>query len=1165
MPVDAGETQTPSVGGAADAGGGDVALEVAAGGAVAARGALLPDRRGVSGDLNIQGAPCSETPLSNRHDAAAAAGTTFSSLGTAGTAGTTVGPLGTASRPVSTVGTAGTTVSIVSKAGTPSSTVGISGTTIGSLGTAGTPVSIVGTAGAIIGSLSTAGTPMTIVSKAGTPSSTVGTAGTAGGSLGTAGTPVSTVGTAGATSSSLGTAGTSVTAVGTVGATVGPLGTAGRPVSTVGTAGTPVSIVGTAGTIIGSFGTAGTPVAIVSKAGTPSSSVGISGTTVGSLGTAGTPVSTVGTAGTTLSIVGTAGAIIGSLGTAGTPMTIVSKTGTPSSTVGTAGTAVGTAGTPVSTVGTAGATSSSLSTAGTPVAAVGTVGRAGTTVGPLGTAGRPVSTVGTAGTPMSIMGTAGAIIGSLGTAGTPVAVVSTAGTPSSTVGTAGATIGALGTAGTSSSAVVTAGTPVYINLHTSGVSSTPSSTVPKIVISAGRLGSELPAAIGTRSSPAALPPKAAGQGGVGVSLATASQVGVARLATISQVPGKETVITLPRAATPQASGGQRGAQGASVQLPANFQIPQGMMLIRSESGQLMLVSQQALAQAQAQGIIPRAAGTANGSVARAAAPQGSAAAAFKKADAAAAVRAPPVPSSTPGTSYQKMSVLKVRGYTAGQTVRPAVPPQSAAPLVIPTKTEGPKTAPVATISAETLENVKKCKNFLVTLIKLASSGTHSAEMAKNVKELVKSLLDGKIEPEEFTDRLYMELKSSPQPYLVPFLKRSLPAVRQLTPNSQLFIQQCAPLSSTKPTPVPAAVPPMTGAAVSKTLQANAGVNQPLKATQATRPTQLVIQQPRGVVIKQSAVPASAQSKAAPKQLVTALQTTSHPTGAAVKQSPLQVSRIISLQPPQVQKIPFKDTASASFRDEDDINDVASMAGVNLNEENARILATNSEHVGTIVRSCRDDPFLSVAALQKRIVEIGKRHGVADIGTDVVSLVSYATQERLRELVEKLTAVAQHRNASYKDDLTYRQTTDTRSQLRFLEQLDRLERRRKEEEEREVLLRIAKSRSNREDPELLRLKQKAKEMQQLELAQTQQRDANLTALAAIGPRKKRPLESLGYGSGNEAPGALASSASSVVKQSSVHRVTRVSLRDLVFCMEQDPALRHSLCLYRALIR
>lgn len=34
------------------------------------------------------------------------------------------------------------------------------------------------------------------------------------------------------------------------------------------------------------------------------------------------------------------------------------------------------------------------------------------------------------------------------------------------------------------------------------------------------------------------------------------------------------------------------------------------------------------------------------------------------------------------------------------------------------------------------------------------------------------------------------------------------------------------------------------------------------------------------------------------------------------------------------------------------------------------------------------------------------------------------------------------------------------------------------------------------------------MQQQELAQMRQRDANLTALAAIGPRKKRKLDSLG---------------------------------------------------------
>lgn len=42
-----------------------------------------------------------------------------------------------------------------------------------------------------------------------------------------------------------------------------------------------------------------------------------------------------------------------------------------------------------------------------------------------------------------------------------------------------------------------------------------------------------------------------------------------------------------------------------------------------------------------------------------------------------------------------------------------------------------------------------------------------------------------------------------------------------------------------------------------------------------------------------------------------------------------------------------------------------------------------------------------------------------------------------------------------------------------------------------------------------------QMQQQELAQMRQRDANLTALAAIGPRKKRKLDSPGgAGAGTE---------------------------------------------------
>lgn len=61
------------------------------------------------------------------------------------------------------------------------------------------------------------------------------------------------------------------------------------------------------------------------------------------------------------------------------------------------------------------------------------------------------------------------------------------------------------------------------------------------------------------------------------------------------------------------------------------------------------------------------------------------------------------------------------------------------------------------------------------------------------------------------------------------------------------------------------------------------------------------------------------------------------------------------------------------RDDDDINDVASMAGVNLHEESARIMAANSDLIKTQIQSCKDEPFLAAIPLHKRILETGKKH------------------------------------------------------------------------------------------------------------------------------------------------------------------------------------------------
>ncbi|XP_048464504.1 transcription initiation factor TFIID subunit 4-like [Rhincodon typus] len=494
--------------------------------------------------------------------------------------------------------------------------------------------------------------------------------------------------------------------------------------------------------------------------------------------------------------------------------------------------------------------------------------------------------------------------------------------------------------------------------------------------------------------------------------------------------------------------------------------------------------------------------------------------------------------------------------------------------------------------SETMENVKKCKNFLSTLIKLASSGKQSTETAANVKELVQNLLDGKIEAEDFTSRLYRELNSSPQPYLVPFLKRSLPALRQLTQDSQAFIQQSQQQSSTQTTTALTAV--VLGNTVQqrpvvRTTTATATVTSTLQhpVLSLTQPGQSVqtgkvVQQQQGTVVRpqvtltqtpmvtlrqpQNRIMLTGSSQVQLKQLQTV---------PVMKQTVVPGTKAgltYSVQTSVVQKNKLKEAAAASgsFRDDDDINDVASMAGVNLSEESARILATNSELVGTLTRSCKDEAFLFAAPLHRRMLEIGKKHGITDVHPDVVNFVSHATQQRLQTLVEKISEVAQQRNISYKEDDRYEQLNDVKSQLKFFEQLDQIEKQRKDEQEREILMRAAKSRSRQEDPEQLRLKQKAKEMQQQELAQMRQREANLTALAAIGPRKKRKVDSPGpgIGAGTEGPstgGTAGASGVGTPRQFTRQRITRVNLRDLIFCLENERETSHSLMLYRAFLK
>ncbi|XP_048219477.1 transcription initiation factor TFIID subunit 4B [Perognathus longimembris pacificus] len=754
----------------------------------------------------------------------------------------------------------------------------------------------------------------------------------------------------------------------------------------------------------------------------------------------------------------------------------------------------------------------------------------------------------------------------------------------------------------------------------------------------------------------------------------------------------------------------------TIQLPANVQLPPGTVFIKSNNGQLMLVSpQQAVTRAETtNNITSRPTVPVNTQTVKICAMPNSSSQIIKNVAVAPVKKLSQIGTTVTTTVLNSSSVQSVAVPTNVVTVNPAnlvnaittLKPSSLGVSSVPSNEPSLKAensaATQITLSPAMLENVKKCKNFLAMLIKLACSGSHSPDMGQNVKKLVEELLDAKIEAEEFTRKLYVELKSSPQPHLVPFLKKSVVPLRQLLPNSRSFIEQCvqqtsgevviatcttaattspvmtttvssvqseqsiivsgatAPrtvsvqtlnslagpggtkagvvtvrsvgpatatvgstagtvlLQTSKPlvTPIPNTVttvslqpekPVVSGTAVTlalpsvtfgetsaaafclpsvKPVVTSAGttpdkpvigapvqikiappgpvLSQPTGIPQAVKVKQLVVQQPSGSLAKQvtkiSHPTALTIQKPGQKKMPV---NTVMPTTSILKQITLPGNKILSLQASSSQKNKMRENGTVCFRDEDDINDVPSMAGVNLSEENACILATNSEVVGTLIHSCKDEPFLFIGALQKKILDIGKKHDITEFNSDAVNLISHATQERLRGLLEKLTTIAQHRMTTYKASENYILSSDTRSQLKFLEKLDQLEKQRKDLEEREILLKAAKSRSNKEDPEQLRLKQKAKELQQLELAQIQHRDANLTALAAIGPRKKRPLES---GSEGLKDGLTSGTSSLTANKLLLRpRITRICLRDLIFCMEQEREMKYSQALYLALLK
>uniref|UniRef100_A0A915ACH6 TAFH domain-containing protein n=1 Tax=Parascaris univalens TaxID=6257 RepID=A0A915ACH6_PARUN len=353
-------------------------------------------------------------------------------------------------------------------------------------------------------------------------------------------------------------------------------------------------------------------------------------------------------------------------------------------------------------------------------------------------------------------------------------------------------------------------------------------------------------------------------------------------------------------------------------------------------------------------------------------------------------------------------------------------------------------------AAEQANMVSKCARFFKTLIHLSQQPDRSKgqQTAVRVTELVKQVIYGIMPPEAFTGRLQMALRSQAQPHLLPFLQKTLPALRAAMQKGEVVIDGIEP---------PQAQPPV-------------------------------------------------EMQHSPQWDATQHRTTNEPIAYM----------------PQMK-----------------------VEGDESSQADASETMTSDSDVRTLSSSYVPYRVLNVDVLARKI-----QRAMPDGGQpaeDVLTMISQAAENRLCVVLARLSVIAEHRLEQLRNHPMYQVVDDTRRQLRFLEELDRREHERRENREKEALIRLSKSKSKDKDT----LVEKAKQLQRADQEAARNRDANAAAIAALGGVKSQKRSWADANNPFEQPVSMGLSAP-------MHRprTKRVTMRDLQFVLAEDPLTQSS---------
>ena len=65
------------------------------------------------------------------------------------------------------------------------------------------------------------------------------------------------------------------------------------------------------------------------------------------------------------------------------------------------------------------------------------------------------------------------------------------------------------------------------------------------------------------------------------------------------------------------------------------------------------------------------------------------------------------------------------------------------------------------------------------------------------------------------------------------------------------------------------------------------------------------------------------------------------------------------------------------------------------------------------RSIKDKPILNIDLLKRMALKKAHSHGIAEITSDALAIISHSTEHHMRNILERLTACCMHRNDPHK--------------------------------------------------------------------------------------------------------------------------------------------------------